>query len=561
MKKLLSIILLFVVGQSWAGEEIQLKSKIDRVTVYMQGAQVYRKASFQVKPGVSQLIIEGISPLIDPKSLQVQGSGRVVIIDSKYDRYYPKPENNQSGQLPLKIRKSIALLQDSLEELDFELKQLHDEITIIKETANILKSNGAIQGKGKVNDSIPLLKDAVSYYAEKMNELTRKGNLLRRKKSKKEKLREGMRQRLTDLQNYQQSQFPKKDKGPIHRLLITVSSKEYVTGKMEVSYLVSKAGWTPLYDLKSSAQDGKVHLTYKAQVYQNTGIDWDDVRLAVSTNNPYRNKTKPSLHPWYVDYQSIYMNDLRNGQPAMEGGLKPKRMEEDDREENLEVLNVRPKGVDMTQATEFVQMVDQIIAAEFKIDLPYTIQSNNTKHMVLVKQEELDAKYRYFTVPKIDPSVYLVAQITKLDELKLVPAKANIFFEGSYMGETYIDPTQMEDTLSLSLGKDPNILVKRSLIAKDSKDRVIGSQRERTNAFEIEIRSMKSSTIELVVQDQIPVTLNKDINIEVLNKGKAKLNKQAGILQWELKLKAREHEKLNFGYKVKFDKNQQVALR
>ena len=80
----------------------------------------------------------------------------------------------------------------------------------------------------------------------------------------------------------------------------------------------------------------------------------------------------------------------------------------------------------------------------------------------------------------MDAGVYLVAQMTKLDELQLVPANANIFFDGSYIGETYIDPTSMDDTLNLSLGKDPNIVVKRTLLKQKSKDKIVQDKRERT---------------------------------------------------------------------------------
>jgi uncharacterized protein (TIGR02231 family) len=180
--------------------------------------------------------------------------------------------------------------------------------------------------------------------------------------------------------------------------------------------------------------------------------------------------------------------------------------------------------------------------------------------MVLIKNEDLNANFKYYTVPKIDPSVFLVAQISKLDELQLVPAKANIFFDGTYMGETYIDPSNMEDTLSLSLGKDPNIFVKRTLLKKESKEKVIGSQKERTNSFEIEIKNNKSTNIEIIVQDQIPITQNSDIVIELTDKDKAKYNEQTGILEWAVNLKSKESKKIDFGYKVKYNKDKNVQV-
>ena len=158
---------------------------------------------------------------------------------------------------------------------------------------------------------------------------------------------------------------------------------------------------------------------------------------------------------------------------------------------------------DALDASEFTTVVQQLIAAEFKIDLNYNIASDNQNHMVLVKQADLNTSFRYYAVPKLDPGVYLVAQMTKLDELQLVPAKANIFFDGTYIGETYIDPTTMDDTLNLPMGKDPNIVVKRTLLKNQSKERIIQDKKERSFAYNIEVRNLKSSEVELIIQDQI----------------------------------------------------------
>jgi uncharacterized protein (TIGR02231 family) len=179
---------------------------------------------------------------------------------------------------------------------------------------------------------------------------------------------------------------------------------------------------------------------------------------------------------------------------------------------------------------------------------------------VLIKNSDLNTTFKYYSVPKVDPGVYLVAQMTKLDELQLVPASANIFFDGSYIGETYLDPTSMDDTLNLSLGKDPNIVVKRTLLKQKSKDKVVQDKRERTFSYQIEVQNNKSSTIQLIIQDQVPMTTNNDITIELLEKDFARELPGNGILEWEYKLKPGENKKLEFSYKVKHPKDQQINL-
>lgn len=552
MKKIITSILLAISTVTLATEKENIKSSITDVTVYMQGAQVFRKANFNVKPGVTQLIIDGVCPTIDPKSIQVKAFGNIVILDSKYSLYYPQPDLTKTVDgMPLKVKKDIFVLEDSILVITYDIAEIQDEIDVLIATKSILANNGAIKGSGKVNDSIQLLKQAVEYYGLKMNELNKKLLQLNRKKNEKNLKKSGMQTRLNNLKNYfNSSGLEQEVKGPIHRLVVTVSSKEVVTGKLQFSYLVSQAGWTPLYDLKSEVSTGKVNLSYKAQVHQNTGINWDDIKLTISTNNPYMNKTKPTLHPWYIDYyvqRPVTGYGAYTQSPSIQKDYQSKTADR-----SLEdAMNMNAAQT----SAEFVKMVDQIISAEFKIDLPYSIASNNEEHMVLVKNEDLSATFKYYTVPKIDPSVYLVAQISKLDELQLVPAKANIFFDGTYMGETYIDPTNMDDTLSLSLGKDPNIIVKRTLLKKESKEKIIGNQKERINSFEIELKNLKSTNIEVVVQDQIPITQNADISIEAMDKNKANYNVTTGILEWNLKLKTKESTKINFSYKVKYNKD------
>lgn len=421
-----------------------VRSTITDVTVYSQGAQLYQKASYNAKIGITEVVIEGISPFIDPNSIQVKATGNVIILDSKHSIFYPKPEEINLEGLPLKIRNEIRMLEDSIKFAGYDIQDLQDEIDVLTATRNILSNNGAVKGQGKVNDSINLLKQTVEYYSAKMLEINKKLSVLYRKRSDKQDKKRRMEERLIKLQQHENSETEPKDNGPVHRIIVTVSAKEAVSGKMNISYLIQNAGWIPLYDLRSDGLTSKINLTYKAQVFQNSGLDWDNVKLNISTNNPYQNKTKPTLHPWYVDYYA-YRNDLYN--------IPQVATKKAEAERAMSYTNtgavMDEKDVDSHTAAEFVQTIRQLTSAEFRIDLPYSIKSNNEQHMVLIKIADLDAHYTYFSVPKMDQSVYLVAQLSKLDELGLVPAQANIFFDGSYVGETYIDPTTMEDTLNL----------------------------------------------------------------------------------------------------------------
>lgn len=556
MKKV--VVLLLAILPSFlslaANDKEIIKSSISEVTVYTNGAQVYRKANFNVKPGITELIIEGVSPNIDPKSLQVKAFGNVVLIDSKYQIYYPEPEKPKLEGLPLKIRRDINLLQDSINNQLFDIKEIQDEIDVLNTSKTILSNNGAIRGQGKVNDSIQLLKQAMEYYQLKMNEINKKLQVLNKRLKAKNGTLTDMNNRMSDLQNYQSSNTPKVPTGPIHRIIVTLQSKEVVAGRLAISYLASGASWVPSYDIRSEITSGKVNLAYKASIQQNTGESWNDVQLTLSTNDPYQNKIKPDLHPWYVNY---YNFEVINGRMNSYGLTAAPSVQYDKKS----LADSETVQLESETAANFTTVINRVLSAEYKIDLPYTIESDDESHLVLVRNLDLTANYRYYTVPKIDPGVFLVAEVLKLEDLQLVPATANIFFDGTYIGETYIDPTAMNDTLKLSLGKDPNIIAKRILLKKDYKEKVVGNDIERTYSYEISIKNLKANTIELVIEDQIPVTTNGEIVIETINTDKANYDKTTGKLTWTVNLKTKATDKFTYSFKIKYPKDRNVILQ
>jgi uncharacterized protein (TIGR02231 family) len=558
IKLLLSIALL--TSTLLANDKVTVKSTLHSVTVYTQGAQLQHKANYTIKAGLSEVIVEGISPQIAAGTIQVKATGAVVILDSKYEYYYPQPQLELVVRdLPPKIKSAIRVLEDSIRLVNFDLRDINDEIEVLVAARKIIISNGAVKGQGKVNDSIQLLKATVDYYTTKVSELNKKISSLDRQKVKKTDLLSDLNTRLEDLQNYAEQNNPTPEKKGVPRIIITFMAKDAASGRIDLSYLASNAGWTPLYDIRSEAATGKISLTYKAQVRQLTGLDWDDIKLSISTNNPYANKTKPELSPWYIDYQEYRIQleekarlryDAFDDAPAVNStALNMGFMYKTNAWEN-----------NALGAEQFTTIVQQLISAEFKIDLNYSITSDNQVRMVLVKQSELTTSFRYYAVPKLDPGVYLVAQMTKLDELQLVPAKANIFFDGTYIGETYLDPTTMDDTLNLSLGKDPNIVVKRTLLKNQCKERMIQDKKERSFAYNIEVRNLKSSEIELFIQDQIPLTTNPDITIEKSNLGKGKIDEKTGLIEWQLKLKAKESQSFDYDFKVRHAKDKTVQI-
>ena len=569
MKKIITVILgigLFSFA-TFAEKEDIVKSSIKKVTVYTQGAQIERKASYSVSKGITTLVIEGVSPNIDPNSLQVQASGEIVILDSKYTIFYPQPDPvlNPKNGIPPKILQEISLLQDSIFNINFDISEIQYQIDVLNSEKRIIENNGTIKGQGKVNDSIPLLEAAIAFYHKKMLEINGQLLKLNRSQQLKTRVHGRMNTRLGQLQNYNTNnnfvQTP--NKPPVHQVKITISAKEAANGRVKLSYLVNNAGWTPSYDLRSSAADKQINLTYKAQVHQNTGIDWEGVNLSLSTNNPYANKTKPTLSPWYLDYYTYRNNTYKDyNQPgnAPTTTLGSADMDLKNAEKRRDELELAEEDFDALSATNFTKMIEHLISVEYEIDLPYSIKSDNQENMVLVNTKDLNTEFMYYAIPKIDLSVFMVARITNLGDLNLIPGKANLFHDGAYLGNTYIDPNTMNDTLDLSLGKDPNLVMKRTLLKNESKEKVVGDKIVKTVSYKIELKNHKSSSIRLIVQDQVPVSRNKEIEVSLDDLSKGKLNEITGIVEWNFKMKPQDSEEIDIKFTVKYDKTQNVNL-
>ncbi|MEQ8425433.1 MAG: DUF4139 domain-containing protein, partial [Cyclobacteriaceae bacterium] len=172
---------------------------------------------------------------------------------------------------------------------------------------------------------------------------------------------------------------------------------------------------------------------------------------------------------------------------------------------------------------------------------------------------EVKASYSYSVVPKLDNDAFLIAKATGWEEFNLLPGEANIFFEGTFVGKTFIDPNSIKDTLSVSLGRDKRIVVKREELKDLTSKKMIGTNIREEHSWEISVRNTKSEPIKITVEDQLPITRNKDIEVSAVNTGGAKFESITGKLIWELTLQPNETRKVGYGYEVKYPKDKQIS--
>jgi uncharacterized protein (TIGR02231 family) len=207
---------------------------------------------------------------------------------------------------------------------------------------------------------------------------------------------------------------------------------------------------------------------------------------------------------------------------------------------------------------EYVTTIQTSLNTEFDISLPYTVSSANKPTLVDIRNYDLKADYNYSSAPKLDKDAFLLAKAAGWEELSLLPGEANIFFEGTFTGKSYIDPNNIKDTLTLSLGRDKRIVVKRDKLKELTSRKFIGANQKETYAWEISIRNTKTEAIKISLEDQIPVSQNTQIEVTAVDLAGAKYNKDTGKLSWELTMQPNETKKIVFKYEVKYPKDKQV---
>ncbi len=563
MKKIITGILLTIVSSVFASNDKPVKSTVKNVTVFLQGAQVYRTANINLAPGVTDLLFENVSPYINDRSIQAGGKGSFIILEVKHDIKYPEPPKADANALPKEIVREINLIEDSLQEQSFVADELNTKKFALNLEKDMILKNKLTRGEGK-SDSLPMLVDAMEFFRKKLTDIDAQVSKIKREEYKLAQDENRMNERLAQLRAYKNETEPVKKYGPIHRVIVTVSAEESVSGTLDINYIVSNAGWNPSYDLRSGSSNAPVQLTYKANVYQNTGEEWNDIKLKLSTSNPNRSNIKPVLPTWFVNYyyqtnngaEVQTMSRTISGMPAMAFDGYNEDFEPLRKDDEYKVKNLEPAQ----SSANYAQMVETMTNVEFDIKLPYSIPSDGTTHLVAVKSSDLPASYYHYLVPKMESEAFLIAKVTGWEEMNLLPGKANIFYEGTYVGETMLNAALLTDTMELALGRDHGITITRTKLPDKERNKPLGNDVEKTVTYELKMKNNKSNTLKLVVEDHIPVSQIEDIKVEMKDKGSAEYNDKTGLLKWNTSINSKENKTLAFTYTITYNKDMPLSM-
>ncbi|WP_411895177.1 mucoidy inhibitor MuiA family protein [Winogradskyella sp. A2] len=684
----------------------QEQSKISKVTVYLDGAEINRTAKVYLQSGTTEITFNKLSPYIDESSIQISGLNGASILSINYGINYLSKQKQTD---------SIVILKGELKIINAKIQEQNDLISGFNEEMSLIQSNKRLGNETEVVN-LDQLKAFASYYRKRITELKQAIN------SSNSKIR-GFELGKSDVVN-QLNEFNVDEKVQTGEIKLKLNTNKPKSLSLKISYNIKEAGWFPIYDLKSNEINKPIKLEYKAHVYQNTGCDWSNVKLILSTGDPNTNNVKPILNPKFLNFISPYSNynsqrstrsynykynplvktvtgvitSASDGLPlpgvtviekgtangtqtdfdgrytlrtsgneeliysyvGMDNEVLPihssimnvslnegNKLEEvvvvgygtstndsfkysstvysedivnslygkaagitirgsntvngksnllyivdgvpvkasaakninPDTIESIEVLkDSRATAIYGNRASNGVLIIKTLNSSKrklnelgvvvetgitntrFEIEEKYTIPSDGDITVIEIDNFYVPTKYDYFAAPVLNENVFLTAKIGNWEQYNLLPAEANIYFEGSYSGKTNINPGATTDSLTISLGVDPNIIVKRTQNKDFKKSTFIGNNKVVYKAFDIEVRNNKQTDIQLTLLDRIPLTQDRSIKLDDINTGNSQYDKEKGLLKWTIELKSGESKKVKHSYSVKYPNGKRINL-
>lgn len=545
-----------------------IKTTVQRATVFQQGALMTSTESVFVNAGTTNIIFENVSPHLQANSLQAAGKNDLVIMDVQYRlKYAEKTKTDTKPDDPKvvawQMQKQAA--QDSLEELGFVKKDIQNRTQTLQTERTVLINNRMMRGDLQ-KDSLPLFMQSIDFLRKRQNDIDAELLKLEKEATKELRLRNHLNQRIVTLDTLITglgAPLNNQPTKPVPQVIVTVMSERSIVCEMTLTYFVNAAGWSASYDLRASKESQNIELKHRATVFQNTGIDWKDVLLTLSTGNPNQDNSKPSLSPQYLAYfmtPMVYGGAYlqKNKQPAVAQNQQNNNATGNSATADAEdksLAEVPVKSDERNGVTDYTQVTQNMMRIEYEIKLKYSIESDNKPHNVTIQSKIIPAVYSYSIVPKLDPDAFLIARVTDWEDMNLIPGTARVYFDNSYIGESFINPRNTNDTLQLNLGRDKSIVVTRIKVKDKCKDKIFSDNQTQTRTYEIVVRNTKMIPIRLVVEDQMPVSKEQSIKIDYLEQSEAKFNTETGKLTWDFILKAKDNKKLIFSYEVKSPKD------
>ncbi len=521
----------------------QISAKLDQATVYFNGAALTHTASASLKSGSQEVIIDGLSPDIVLSSLKVKANGVLVsAIEFSKDYITPKEETAR-----------IKKLNDSLDYYNDQLTDAMNELAIhtqlLKLVTDGTQSNMNQKEHGvaiaDINANMELYKTKATEIQKNIEKVNKK--ILRLEES-------------VDRLGKQILQDGNASKIRSGILKLAVSVPQNINTVFTVTYITNKAKWVPCYDINIPSMDKPIVLQAKAHVQQTTGLNWDNVKLTLSTAQPNRTAEAPIFKTWFLHfdrqriipgvqlrksaegYETMASNSLAS--PAMEGAAVV-----DGADANVISMN------------DYVNVNEQDFMVNYDIAVPYDIPGNGKVQLIDLNNYDIKADFKYYCAPKLSDMTYIIATLSDYGKYNLLPGEATVTFNDTYVGKTYIRPNDTESQIALTLTTEPRVTVKREKQRDFCSTKHLGNSTTETRSYLITVRNNLTRSAKLTLKEQYPISNDKDIDVKLLEvKPAATTDKtEIGVLTWELELTAGETQTYVVTYSVKYPKDRMLS--
>ncbi len=526
-----------------------IEAPISQVTVFTDRAQITRRASLQLEGGAQEFTIAALPLGLDENSLRAGGKGAVAVKILGVESHFRPLEKTPHAEART-AQSELEAAQDEgakLQKRDEILERRASTVRELADSAAKRFARGLAEGTTSLESAAQLL-DFVQSQMESINEQRAALEAQKRANGEKQVM---LGQRL--------KQFSGARKAGEQCVTVALESAAPGEFDLEISYTVPEASWAPLYDARvqlsppaspDGVLEGKLELTYLAKIGQNTGEDWNDVALTLSTARPSMGTLPPKLEPRYVDIVRPFYAGVPA--PAMErprvGRIKPRLAEPEEAVLAMQTVDYMEQTVEAEYETAQVESSGATVS--FNLPRRHSIPADGESHRATIAQHEFPVRLDYQAVPRRAALAYLRATALNDSGLSLLAGQANIFRDGAFVGAAYLDATAPGQEFKLFLGPDEQVRAKRELARREVDKNFIGNVRRQSYDFKIEVENLKPHRVELTILDQIPVSRHEQIKVKPHRAEPQPETDDLGVMTWKLTLPAGAKRELHSDYVV-----------
>ncbi len=531
--------------------EIPVETSVTAVVVYPDRARVTTHGRCELTEGTHRIVVGELPLVLEPDSVRASGQGAARVRLRSVDvvrRHYAQTPSAKATDLEKRIEK----LQDELQELD-------DRQTV--KQASVEHLNGLRGATNEYAWGLARGRTTAENQATLMRFFEAEEARLREELRSLDEEQRGRKDELTKLQaEFDQIISARPRQRYEARLEVEALSAGYFD--VEVNYIVGRAGWRPLYDIRladtktAGANGPLLALTSLAEINQNTGQDWQGVKLAVSTARPALNQRAPELHPWFIDVMQI---QPRMARAYAKGTMAQAEMLESAADASAPMMAAMappPAPVEM----EVAEAQNTGTAVTFAVSGGVDIPGDGTPHKTALGQYELPPRMDYLSIPRHTDAVFRRAKLNNTTGAPLLTGAVNLYVGDEFIGQNRLDYTATGAEIELVLGIEERITVKRELVKREVDKRLLRDNRQVAYGYEITVENLMSSPAKVTVQDQYPVSRHDQIKVRLDVAAPEPVEQtDLHILKWEINLAPAEKKKIRFEYQVEHPRALNVA--